>query len=153
MDHLAQQALKKLQQVCSRQEKCTADILEYLIRNDINQAYHQTIIEQLKAEKYLDEERYARAVVMDKFRLNRWGRIKIRYFLRSKRIPGEIIAAALDSIDETEYIISIQQELSKKAKTLKSEDPEVKKMKLLQFAASKGFEEDLIWKLMKSITI
>ncbi len=141
--------LKKLQQICSRQEKCKADIMDYLIRHDIPQQWHEPVIQSLTADKFIDEERYARAAVQDKFRLNRWGRIKIRYFLRSKRLTEEVIQKAIQGIDEEEYRRVLDQGLKKKAQTLKKEDPGTRKMKLLQFAASKGFEEDLVWKIMK----
>jgi regulatory protein len=144
------QIQKKLQQICSRQEKCSADILDYLIKHKVSQEFHQSVLNSLIAEKFIDEERYARAVVQDKFRLNRWGRVKIRYFLISKRIPDESIGKALGMIDEDEYRQILEWELKKKAKILTKEDPEMKKMKLLQFAASKGFEEEIVWKVLKS---
>jgi regulatory protein len=153
MDTTARMVMKKLQQICSKQEKCRTEIQDYLTRHDVSPEFQQSIISQLKAEKYFDEERYARAAAKDKFQLNRWGRIKIRYFLRSKQIPHEIITRAIESIDETDYHQILQQELSKKARTLKSADPEVQKMKLLQFAASRGYEEEITWKLLKALEI
>jgi regulatory protein len=149
METDVKQILKKLQQICSRQEKCQTDILDYLIKHKVPQEFHQSVMKSLIAQKFIDEERYARAAVQDKFRLNRWGKIKIRYFLRSKRIQEEAIQKALNLIDEEEYRQILEQELEKKAQTLKKEDTAVRKMKLLQFAASKGFEEEMVWKVLK----
>ena len=140
--------LKKLQQICSRQEKCKADVVDYLIRHGIPQQLHEPVIQSLTADKFIDEERYARAAVQDKFRLNRWGRIKIRYFLRSKRIPEKTIQNAMDLIDEDHYRRILEQELKKKALSLKKDEAETRKAKLLHFAASRGFEEELAWKFI-----
>lgn len=143
MEEASRQTLKKLQQLCSRQEKCTADIVDYLYRHEIPEEDHQAVIQSLSAEKFIDEERYARAAVQDKLKLNRWGRIKIRYFLKSKRIPGETIEKAMTLIDEDQYRQILEKELEKKAASLTRENPQTRKMKLLQFAASRGFEEEL----------
>ena len=61
------------------------------------------IIDRLKHERYLDNERYARAYCRDKLRFNGWGRIKIGYMLRGKGIEQEFIDAALADIDEEQY--------------------------------------------------
>jgi regulatory protein len=141
--------IKKLQQICSRQEKCKADIVDYLFRHEVPDEVHQTVIKSLLKEKFIDEERYARAVVQDKLKLNRWGRIKIRYFLRSRRISEETIQHAMNLIDEDLYRQILEQELNKKARSLVKEEPEIRKLKLQQYAASKGFEEEMVWKMIK----
>lgn len=141
--------IKKLQQICSRQEKCKADIVDYLFRHEVPDEVHQTVIKSLLTEKFIDEERYARAVVQDKLKLNRWGRIKIRYFLRSRRISEETIQHAMNLIDEDLYRQILEQELNKKARSLVKEEPEIRKLKLQQYAASKGFEEEMVWKMIK----
>jgi len=148
MDTAIKPTLKKLQQICSRQEKCKADIVDYLIRHDVPQHMHEPVIQSLTADKFIDENRYARAAVQDKLKLNRWGRIKIRYFLRSKRIPEEAIQNAMDLIDEDHYRHILEQELKKKALSLKKYEAETRKAKLLHFAASRGFEEELAWKVI-----
>ena len=138
-----------MQQICSRQEKCKADIVDYLFRHEVPDEVHQTVIKSLLTEKFIDEERYARAVVQDKLKLNRWGRIKIRYFLRSRRISEETIQHAMNLIDEDLYRQILEQELNKKARSLVKEEPEIRKLKLQQYAASKGFEEEMVWKMIK----
>ena len=148
MEPDVKQVLKKLQQICSRQEKCQADILDYLIKHKVPKEIHLSVIKSLIVEKFIDEERYARAAVQDKLKLNRWGRIKIRYYLRSKRIPEKAIQNALDLIDEDHYRRILEQELKKKALSLKKDEAETRKAKLLQFAASRGFEEELAWKVI-----
>ena len=140
----AQQVLNKLQQLCSRQEKCTADIIDYFYKHKVPSEFHKTILTRLKDDKFIDEKRYASAVVKDKFRLNRWGKIKIRYFLISKKIPVIIIDDAIGSIDDTEYRNTVSGELRKKALSFQGKEPEVVLLKLIQFAASRGYEEEMV---------
>lgn len=137
------QLRKSLQHLCSRQEKCIADIQDYMIRHEVPADFHASIIEQLIKDKFIDESRYARAVVHDKYKLNRWGRKKIVYFLKSKKIPEEIINEAMASIDEKAYRKIIKDELQKKEISLKGEKPDVKRMKLLQFAMARGYEAEI----------
>jgi len=140
--------LKKLRKICSRQEKCSFDIIGYLIRANIPEVLQAEIISKLKTEKYIDDSRYAQAAVNDKIRLNRWGKLKIRNFLRLKQIEDEIIDATLSSIDNDQYMNMIGRELNKKAATLRAENTENIKEKLMQFAASRGYEEEIVRKLI-----
>src|SRR5512133_2029019 len=86
--------------LCSRSEHCTSEILEKLKLWGLSAEDSETVIEQLTAEKYLDDERFARAYVKDKFRFNHWGKQKIAFMLRSKNIPSEITGHALAEVDD-----------------------------------------------------
>ncbi len=138
--------LKKLQKICSRQEKCTHDIIEYLNKAGIPESFHKEIINKLKTDKYIDEKRYAQAAVHDKFKLNKWGKLKIRNFLIQKHIEEENIDDALSLIDQTQYEHIIRQELRKKGLTLHVKNPEDREQKIMQFAASRGYEEEIVRK-------
>src|SRR4030042_508294 len=103
METTLSQVLNTLQRICSKQEKCRAEITDYLVRKGIPAEFHQPVMTQLMAGRYIDEERYALAAVRDKFMLNRWGKQKIRHFLGTKQISGELLERALDTLDESEY--------------------------------------------------
>ena len=141
------QVLTALQRICSKQEKCRAEIVEYLVRKGIPSALHQPILAQLTADRFIDEERYARSAVWDKFMLNRWGKMKIRHFLETKQISAEIIGKALDDLDELDYRKMIEEEMHDKISELSGEKPGVRAMKILRFAASRGYEEELVRKI------
>ncbi len=144
--------LKKLQKICSRKEKCTHDIIEYLNKIEIPESLQDEIINKLKADRYVDDNRYALAAVNDKLNLNHWGKIKIRHFLTLKHIAEEIIDNALNSIDEEQYENLIREELRKKAVMFRAETPEDTEKKLMQFAASRGYEEEIARKLLNNDT-
>jgi regulatory protein len=140
-------ALKKAQYICSRQEKCRADIQKKLFEWKVEPKDQLWILEQLEKERFIDETRYCGFFVRDKFRLNKWGKTKIEFELKAKLIPDQIIREALKTIDETEYQETCRLLLIQKSKTLKGLEPSLITEKLIRFGYSRGFEADLIYKL------
>jgi regulatory protein len=104
----------------------------------------QPIIDKLVEEDYINEERFARAFVKDKFRFNHWGRIKITTHLRVLSISSDIIAKAIGEIDEDEYAEILDETVEKKRKTIKKGTDYEIRAKLLRHALSRGFEYELI---------
>jgi regulatory protein len=136
-------ALEKLQKMCSMQEKCPADILLLLKRWGVGQEHHDGIITRLKAEKFIDESRYAAAFVKDKVKFDHWGFLKIVYFLKQKGIPRSVVDEACKAIDRNDYTIMIKKELDKKKKTLTGKRREVA-AKLARYGSSKGYEIEIM---------
>ncbi|MBE9467548.1 MAG: RecX family transcriptional regulator [Bacteroidetes bacterium] len=141
-----EKALKKASLICSKQEKCKFDIKKKLIDWEQKSDSINRIINSLEKDKFIDEKRYSSFYVRDKFRFNKWGKIKIRFTLRQKSIPEKYIYAALNEIDNKEYIKTLEKEIQKKQKLIKYENDYELKNKLLRFAESRGFEKDLIFK-------
>lgn len=137
------QALEKLRQICSRQEKCPADITELLKRWGVDQEFHQEIIDTLKSEGFLNENRYAAAFVKDKLNFEHWGIIKIRYYLQHKGIDKAVCDKALREIDRDEYRKMVGNELAKKRKTLKGSSREIW-VKLARYGSSRGYEMEIM---------
>ena len=139
-----EEALHKAAMLCSSGEKCEYDIREKLLSWKISESDTTKIINYLIQEKYLDEKRFAEFFVKDKFRFNKWGKIKIAYMLKQKRISSAVIQDALNSIDDDEYCSTLQELLQSKLKGLKYKDEYDKRAKLFRFAQSRGFESHLI---------
>ena len=111
------------------------------------------IVEELIKEKFVSDLRFAIAFVRDKIRLNQWGRVKVRYMLSMERVKHSIIDQALEEIDEDNYAEILRELLEKKARELKGEtNPLNKKQKLIKFAQSRGFEVELILRVMKEMS-
>ncbi len=146
------EALLRLQKICSQQEKCLFDINRKLMewKIPVNQA--KSILEKLLDDNFVDELRYSKSFVRDKFRLNEWGRIKLEYALRQKKINEKVIQDALAEIDETTYHDLVVELLRKKSKTLKDKDINIIKAKLIRFVQSKGFEYNVIRQAFQTIS-
>ncbi len=131
---------------CARREQCSWDIEEKLHRFDLTQNDISQIIRTLEAQKFIDNERYAKAFVKDKMQFNQWGKNKIKYHLQAKRLPEELISSALETIKEDVYSDKLDEILRKKLAQLEPvEDYFKTKAKLIRYAASKGFEASAIY--------
>jgi regulatory protein len=138
------EALIKIRSICSRQEQCRQDILVRLSKWDISESDSDKIMLILEKEGFVDHNRYATSFANDKLKFNKWGKVKIRWMLRQKDIPEDIIERALSLIDDDEYFNTLSGELKKKIKSLKSENEYNKKGKLVKFATQRGFEYEII---------
>ncbi len=147
------EALHRAAALCSTAEHCTTDIREKLTRWGIPTNDIPPIIDRLVSERFIDESRYAVAFVKDKFRFAGWGRVKIRYALQQKRIADNDIAEALAVIDEEQYLDRLARLLQEKNRTIRDDDSESRKAKLCRFAASRGFETDLIFRQLKTLDL
>jgi regulatory protein len=145
------EALKYSMDLCSRQERCRSEVMEKLAVHGLPEPDIEKVLRTLAAEKYIDESRYAGSYTRDKFRFNRWGKVRIRYMLEQKKIPGTLIESALDGIEEEEYRSVLKQELVKKRKTIKGVNAFDLRGKLFRFGRQRGFETGLIHSLLDEI--
>ena len=145
--------LQKLRHFCSFQERCTAEVEEKLTSLGAGKGQAPALIEQLRKEKFLDDERFARTFARGKFRINRWGRVKIRYELAGRGIPEEIIRKGLEEIDEEEYLEAINNLVRKKLNEIKGQKKLTIRNKIFTFVSGKGFEADLISSAIKELNI
>lgn len=135
-----QEAVRKLASYCSTAEHCRAEISEKLQRWGIAYASIARIIKQLEDEKYIDEERYCRAFVNDKFRLAKWGKVKIAEALYMKKIPSDTAWRHLNAIADEDYLAVLDGLLASKRKSIHAADEYGLNLKLVRFAVSRGFE-------------
>lgn len=145
-------AYLRLATLCARCEQAEGDLRKKLREWGIASSDTDAIITRLKQERYLDNERYARAYCRDKLRFNGWGRIKIAFMLKGKGIEQEFIDAALAQIDEEQYVNILNEALEAKARSLKDKEPQQARASLLRFAASRGFESNLIFPAVSRLT-
>lgn len=144
----ADAALARLEELCARSEQCCFDLRSKLYRWKVEQP-HDPIIERLLERRFVDDERFARAFVRDKYRFDRWGRIKIAHALAAKRIERPIISSALEEIEPREYAINCFKLLKAKRKSLPDDiEPYDARSKLMRYAAGRGYEPNLIIRLL-----
>jgi regulatory protein len=144
-------ALAKAMSLCSRREYCINDIISKLNSWSVSEADAGRIISTLVHENFINEKRYAEAFVKDKFRYNKWGKVKIRASLRMKKIHGDIISHALDSIDDELYRKTIEDLLLIHRKSVKAKNQYDLKGKLFRYGLSKGFESEMLYEIISSL--
>ena len=142
--------LYKLAAKCSISEQCLSDIEAKLSRYDLTEEERTRMLRHLVEEKYIDDGRYAEAFVRDKYRFNKWGRIKIAQGLRMKGIDSETINNAMEAIDETEYLDILRNLIKAKRKSTHGKNDYEINGKLVRFATGRGFEYSAIRQCMGS---
>jgi regulatory protein len=140
--------LRKAMAYCAGKESCRSDIRQKLESWGADEDETEKIITRLSNEKFIDETRYASAFARDKFRHNKWGRIKINAALRQKNIPEDIISRAFESIDEKEYRETLSSLIKTHRRSVKAKNQYDLKGKLLRYGLSKGFESGLLYDIL-----
>ena len=142
------EALTKAMKICSTKEYAPFDIEQKLLGWGISNGEAVEVIDTLKKEKFLDEHRMARFFANDKLKFNKWGKVKIKFMLQQKKLSREAISEAILQMDEKAYQNILSEELVKKRKTIKDTDDYQIKAKLFQFASGRGFEADMIYRIL-----
>ena len=139
-----QEAYLQLAALCAQAEHCEQEMRDKMRRWELDETVQNRIINRLIKERYVDDERYARAFVKDKIRYNKWGRRKVQQALWQKRIDADIQQQVLDEIDEKEYLDVLRPLLKQKRKSIKAESDYELNQKLVRFALGRGFGFDII---------
>jgi regulatory protein len=141
-------ALEHLRSWCAYQERCQQEARDKLYDLGIKKEDVEAIISTLISEKFIDEERFAAAFAGGKFRIKKWGRIKIRSMLKMKRISEYSINKALDQITDENYLETLEQLIETKKRSIRESNKIKLNYKLLRFAQSRGFETDVVMQLL-----
>ncbi len=143
-------ALPRIMQYCSYQERSHAEAKNRLYGFGLHKTDVETIISKLIEENYLNEERFASGFARGKFRIKKWGRIKISYELKQKQVSTYNLRKALEEIDEEEYQKTIYKLADKKWKLLakSTESPLMLRAKVSSWLISRGFEPMLVRKII-----
>jgi regulatory protein len=145
------QAILNARQFCSHQERSHIEVKERLFSFGLNCEEVDGIVSDLISEDFLNEERYARAFARGKFRLKGWGKVKIRYELKKKRISEFCIRKGMGEIDDAEYMAKLSKLFEQKVKSLRGEKNNlIKSRKLINYLLQKGYERDLILDKLKN---
>ena len=139
--------------MCSRSEKCEYDAMEYMLSHGAGEEDAAAAVEYLVANGFIDNARYADAFAADKFRFAKWGAHKIAAALRRKRIQSGIIAAALDkAIDPQREKDTARDEMAKKLRGIKSDEPKQKIwQKLMRFGVARGYSVEICREAVSSL--
>ncbi len=137
-------ARDKIQAYCVYRERCHFEVNRKLTSWGLIPEMIDLLINELIKFNFLNEERYARSFTRGKFRINKWGRNKIRIELKKRQVFEKCIDLAMREIDEKEYSDTIKEILQKRNIKEKELNLYKRKLKLTRYIMSKGFEYDSI---------
>lgn len=150
-EKLYKEIYNKMAILCSRSEQCSGDIRKKIIALGGDHVIGDQIIQKLTEERFIDDNRYINAYIADKFKINKWGKIKLRYYLKMKGLSDNLIEDGLSFIDPDKYREVLVKMMKEKAKAVKNK-PKFEKMgQIIRFAHSRGFEPELIHRYMSEV--
>mgnify|MGYP003295729678 CR=1 FL=1 len=143
--YTVKEATLKLMQFCAYRDRSQKEVEEKLKDMRMIHAAREQIIIKLMHENFLNEERFARSFVRGKFRIKKWGRVKIKQELKAKEISSPLIKIALTEIQEEDYLNTLSELAEKKALLIKEKDPYKRRNKLCNYLIQKGYESNLVF--------
>jgi regulatory protein len=145
------QALPSIQKYCAYQERSHREVRNKLFQYHLSPDEVEEIISKLIIDNFLNEERFAKAYAGGKFRIKKWGRVKIVNELNHLGLTERCIDRGLMEIDSSDYRRTLLALLKKKAAEVTEPNAFIKRNKVARFAITKGYESDMVWEFVKDI--
>lgn len=140
------EAMMRMENFCAYRERCPKEVRTKLTELGMRGPDAAQIFEVLRDDGFFNEERFALAFASGKFRMNHWGRVRIRMELKMRDIDPALIAQALDAIDEGEYLRVLQQLLDKKRRQYEGDLQSREKTAAALIRT--GFEPELVFRYL-----
>ena len=140
------QAREKIRRYCAFQERSHQEVRNKLYEYGIYRSDIDEILADLITEGYLNEERFSKAFAGGKFRMKKWGRIKISHALESKGVSPNCIRIGLKEIDENSYLNTLRELIQEKSRQVDEENIFVLRDRISKYAIQKGYEPEMVWK-------
>lgn len=145
--HSYSEVLSKMMRFCAYQERSVFEVEQKLRVFGQSSDDNDLIIDYLVNDDFLNNERFAAAYVKGKVSIKKWGFYKIKQGLSQKGIRGAEAEDALKEINEEVYFQNLEELSEKKLRLLEGEDKKSERM--YRFLLSKGYEGELIVKMIK----
>jgi len=142
--------LQKAAAYCAYQERTQDEVKKRLQKWNVWGEEADEIVAELIVQKYISEERFAKTYAGGKFRMKSWGKLKIKQELNRRGLSDYSIREGMTEIGDDAYVSGLKDLLTKKKALLDGKEPDLfkRKQKLARFAMMKGYESDLVWKMI-----
>ena len=145
------EAQKKLEHYCSYQERCHQEVQAKLKTLGMIPAACDIIISQLIQENYLNETSFAQSFARGKFRIKKWGKVRIQKELKARQISDYNIKIGLKEIKEADYNITFWSLFEKRKEAVKAFSVAVQKKKILSYLMYRGWETQKIYAALQDL--
>jgi regulatory protein len=145
------EAKGKIQRYCAYQERSHQEVRNKLFSYGLYSDEVDQLLTDLITDGFLNEERFAKAFAGGKFRMKKWGRIKIVNALEAQGLSKNCIRIGLKEIDDNDYVKTLESILQKKGEERDEENLFAKRDKISKYAIQKGYEPELVWKTLKEL--
>lgn len=145
------EALGKIQRYCAYQERSHKEVKTKLFEYGLYASQVDELISMLITDGFLNEQRFAKAYAGGKFRMKKWGRLKIKNELEFLGLTKNCIRQGLKELEDADYTKTLKSLILKKSETLADENIFRKRDKVARYAIGKGYEPELVWGLLKEL--
>ena len=146
--YTVKEATERIQSYCAIQDRCQWEVEKKMKEWGISDEIIENILTDLILDKFVNEERFSESFCRGKFRIKRWGKVKIKNELKIKKISNNCIDKGLLQIEKKEYMKVLKDLYLKKRDSLKDTNQFIRKGKIAKHLQQKGFESNLIWELI-----
>jgi regulatory protein len=143
-----QDALIRISSYCAYQERTQQEVRDKLYGYGLHKDMVEELISKLISENFINEERFAKTYAGGKFRIKRWGRIKIKEWLKAKGISEYCIRKGLQEVDARDYHAALLSLIEKRAAKETEKNEYKRKHKIAAYLIGKGYEPDLVWEAL-----
>ncbi|MCU0418531.1 MAG: RecX family transcriptional regulator [Cyclobacteriaceae bacterium] len=145
------EAWAKIQHYCAYQERSHREVKEKLYSYGLFKNEVEELLTRCITEGFLNEERFAKAFAGGKFRMKKWGRLKIERELQQHGLSPNCIGRGLKELDPRDYAQTLRTLLAKKLKSTPAPSPYARKNKVARYAIGKGYEPELVWRILQEL--
>ena len=145
--YTVQEAKERLEAYCAYQERCHREVIAKLRAMGMIPLAIDDIVVHLIQNDFLNEERFAKSFARGKFRIKKWGRVRIERELKTRGLSDYNIEVGL----EEEYIDTFEIVAEKKQATIKEKNPYKAKAKLTNYLLYRGWEPDLVYEKVEEL--
>ena len=145
------EAKGKILRYCAYQERCHQEVRIRLFQLGLSENQVDETITDLITEGFLNEERFAKTFAGGKFRIKKWGRLKIIQVLEAKGVTSNCIRSGLKEIDEQDYLATLTAILKSKDEQTEEPNPYVRRDKISKHAIQRGYEPELVWRVLREL--
>ena len=139
------EAQKKLEGYCAYQERCHKEVRNKLREMRMIPEAVDKIIVHLIEHNFLNEERFAKAYARGKFRIKKWGKIRLVRELKFRQISKYSIDSALKEIDLDDYYKTLDELVIKRINQVTEKNIYKKKKKVVDYLLYRGWESHLVY--------
>ena len=145
------EAQKKMEHYCAYQERCHKEVVKKLEELGMIPISIDTIVSKLVEDNYLNETRFAQSYARGKFRIKKWGKIRIRRELKARNLSDYNIRKALEEISDLDYNTTFLELFEKRKKEVYENIPSVQKKKIISYMVYRGWELEKIYEAIQEI--
>ena len=143
--YTVEEAKRAIERYCVYQERCHKEVEQKLKEYRMIPEAIAVIIVHLLEHNFLNEERFAQSFARGKFRIKKWGKVRITRELKFRDISAYNLKSALKEIDENDYLETFNALAEKRFEAISETNKYKKKKKIADYLLYRGWESPLVY--------